>query len=41
VFRAEEEEKVVGMAFIGSIFPENGIEQLISEAKKNPKSPGF
>jgi hypothetical protein len=41
VFRTEEEEKMVGLAFIGSIFPENGIEQLISEAKKNPKSPGF
>ena len=37
VFKAEE-EKMVGIAFIGSIFPENGIEELIEEAAKNPKA---
>jgi hypothetical protein len=29
---------MVGIAFIGSIFPENGIEELIAEAAKNPKA---
>ena len=37
VFKAEE-EKMVGLAFIGSILPENGIEELITEAAKNPKA---
>ena len=36
VFKVEE-EKVVGLAFIGSILPENRIEELIAEAAKNPK----
>lgn len=37
VFKVEE-EKMVGLAFIGSILPENGIEELIAEAAKNPKA---
>ena len=37
VFKADE-DKVVGLAFIGSILPENGIEQLIKEATKDPKA---
>ena len=37
VFKADE-EKVVGLAFIGTILPENGIERLIAEAAKKPKA---
>jgi len=37
VFKADE-DKVVGLAFIGTILPENGIEQLITEAAKDPKA---
>ena len=37
VFKVEE-EKMVGLAFIGSILPESGIEELIADAAKNPKA---